>query len=380
MSKQDYYQILSVSKGASEEDLKKAYRKLAMQYHPDKNPGDSAAEQKFKEINEAYDVLKDPQKRAAYDRFGHAAFSQGGGGGGGFSQGDFHGFSGMDFSDIFSDVFGDFMGARGGRRRTSTQVKGSDLRYNISITLEEAFSGVSRNISFRTAVKCGDCDGKGSADKGSTTTCGDCNGYGYVRMQQGFFAVEQTCHKCNGAGQVIKNPCKKCGGEGRVETQKTLAINIPAGIEDATRIRLAGEGEQGIRGGHPGDLYVFVNIQAHQFFKVDKSDIHCKVPVSFTQAALGGSIEVPIIEGGSVQLKIPSGTQSGDILKLKGKGMSKVRSSLRGDMFAHVIIDVPKNLTPRQRELLEELDKEFIKDKGDDSDSGFFKKMKGLWS
>ncbi len=375
MSKQDYYQTLGIAKGASEEEIKKAYRKLAMQYHPDKNPGNNEAEHKFKEINEAYDVLKDSQKRAAYDRFGHSAFS--GGGSGGFS-GDHHGFSGMDFSDIFSDVFGDFMGGRGGgRRRASTQVKGSDLRYNINITLEEAFTGVSRNISFKTAVKCGECDGKGSADK-TTTTCGDCNGHGYVRMQQGFFAVEQTCHKCHGAGQVIKNPCRKCGGEGRAETQKTLSINVPAGIEDATRIRLAGEGEHGIRGGHPGDLYVFVHIQPHQFFRVENSDIHCKIPISFTQAALGGAIEVPIIEGGTVQLKIPTATQSGDILKLKSKGMSKVRSNLRGDMFAHVIIDVPKNLTPRQKELLEELDKELAK--SEDSDSSFFKKMKGLWS
>ncbi len=383
MSKEDFYKLLEIDRGASDEEIKKAYRKLAMQYHPDRNPGNAESERKFKEISAAYDILKDPQKKAAYDRFGHDAFTQGGNNGAGAPQnGGFHGFSGTDFSDIFSDVFGDFMGSQGGgggRRRQSSQVKGSDLRYNVHIDLEEAFTGINKTISFRAPIKCTDCDGKGTQDKSGTTNCTDCNGHGVVRMQQGFFTFEQACNRCKGSGQIIKNPCPKCRGEGRVDSQKTLSINVPAGIEDGTRIRLVGEGEHGVRGGHPGDLYVFVQIKSHAFFRIDKSDIHCKVPISFTQAALGGALEVPIIEGSSVQLKIPVGTQNGDILKLKGKGMSKVRSSIRGDMFAHVIIDVPKTLTARQKELLEELDKEFDKTK-DASESSFFKKMRDLWS
>ncbi|AFB20754.1 molecular chaperone DnaJ [Rickettsia canadensis] len=373
---QDYYQILGVSKTASSAELKKAYHKLAKQYHPDNAAaGDTNAEKKFKEINAAYDVLKDEQKRAAYDRFGHDAFqnqqSRRGAGGGTSS---FH----PDINDIFGDFFSDFMGGSRRSRPTSSKVRGSDLKYDLTINLEEAFHGIEKNISFSSEVQCDTCHGNGS-EKGETiTTCDACSGVGVTRIQQGFFTIEQTCHKCQGNGQMIKNPCKKCHGMGRYHKQRNLLVNIPAGVENGTRIRHTGEGEAGIRGGNSGDLYVDISIKPHDIYKVDGANLHCKLPISFVNAALGGEVEVPIIEGGKVNLTIPAGTQNGDQLRLRSKGMSKMRSTIRGDMLTHIHVEVPKNLSKRQRELLEEFKKESISEK--ENDSSFFNKMKSLWS
>ncbi|BDU60233.1 chaperone protein DnaJ [Candidatus Rickettsia kotlanii] len=371
---QNYYQILGVSKTASQADLKKAYLKLAKQYHPDTTDAKDA-EKKFKEINAAYDVLKDEQKRAAYDRLGHDAFqnqqSQGGGG----NHGGFH----PDINDIFGDFFSDFMGgSRRSSRPTSAKVRGSDLKYNLTINLEEAFHGIEKNISFSSAVKCDACHGSGS-EKGETVTiCDACSGVGATRRQQGFFTIEQACHKCQGNGHIIKNPCKKCHGMGRYHKQRNLSVNIPAGVENGTRIRHTGEGEAGIRGGNSGDLYVDIEIKPHDIYKIDGAHLHCKLPISFVNAALGGEIEVPVIEGGKVKLTIPAGTQNGDQLRLRSKGMSKMRSTIRGDMLAHIHVEVPKNLSKRQRELLEEFKKESIHEK--ENDCSFFNKMKSLWS
>jgi len=373
---QDYYQILGVSKTASQAELKKAYHKLAKQYHPDNAAAeDKNAEKKFKELSSAYDVLKDEQKRAAYDRFGHDSFqnSQARGGAGTHNGNPFN----ADINDIFGDFFSDFMG--GGRRKpASSKVRGSDLKYNLTINLEEAFHGVQKNVSFSSEVKCDICHGSGS-EKGETViTCDVCGGMGATRIQQGFFMIEQTCHKCQGNGQIIKNPCKKCHGMGRYHKQRNLSINIPAGVENATRIRHTGEGEAGIRGGDSGDLYVDIAIKPHDIYKVDGTNLHCKLPISFVNAALGGEIEVPVIEGGKVNLTIPAGTQNADQLRLRSKGMSKIRSNIRGDMIAHVHVEVPKNLSKRQRELLEEFKKESINEK--ENDGSFFNKMKSLWS
>lgn len=374
MSKKDYYQVLGVDKSVGQADLKKAYHKLAMQYHPDRNPDDKEAEKKFKEINEAYDILKDEQKRAAYDRFGHDAF-QASGGGRSHSSGEFH----QDINDIFGDFFSDFMGASGRRQKPSAKIKGSDLKYNVTISLEEAFKGVDKNINFSTELKCYGCQGSGAVDGSGMINCDNCGGRGATRVQQGFFTLEQTCSKCMGAGQIIKNPCTKCHGMGRYPQQKSLLVNIPSGIEDGTRIRLVGEGEAGTRGGSNGDLYIFVNIKPHEIFKVEGIDLHCRLPINFTTAALGGEIEVPIIDGGKVSLKIPAGTQNGEKLRLRGKGMTRVRSSARGDMLAQIYVEVPKNLTKKQRELIENLDKEFSENYIND-DTSFFNKMKNLWS
>ncbi len=376
MSTKDYYQILGVNKSATQAELKKAYHKLAMQYHPDRNSSDSQAEKKFKEISNAYDVLKDEQKRAAYDRFGHDAFQNAGGASAGRHSGS--GFN-PDVNDIFGEFFNDFMG--GGTRRqrsSSTKVRGSDLKYDIIVTLEEAFSGIDKNIEFTSAVKCSTCNGSGSEANADMTNCDACKGQGVTRIQQGFFTLEQTCTKCQGLGQIIKNPCKKCHGHGRSSQHRNLLVNIPAGIEEGTKIRLTGEGEAGLRGGGSGDLYIFVTIKPHDLYKVDGVNLHCRLPVSFTKAALGGEIEVPDIEGGRVKLKIPTGTQNGEQLRLRGKGMSKVRSTIRGDMFAHIHVEVPKDLTKKQRELLEAFDKEQEENK--DDDANFFDKMKNLWS
>lgn len=370
--KQDYYEVLGVPRGATAEEIKKAYRKLAMQYHPDRNPGDKKAEARFKEINEAYDVLKDEQKRAAYDRFGHAAFQNGGNGR--THQGFDFGFSAGGFADIFDEMFGEFMG---GRRGAGTgPSRGADLRYNLEISLEEAFRGKTATIRVPTLVVCDSCSGTG-ADAGSRPiTCGTCRGHGKIRAQQGFFTIERTCPSCHGQGQVIERPCKSCGGQGRVRRERTLNVNIPAGVEDGTRIRLAGEGEAGVRGAPPGDLYIFLSIAPHRFFQRDGADIYCRVPIPMTTAALGGTIEVPSIDGGRARITVPAGTQTGHQFRLRGKGMSVLRSNTRGDMFVEAIVETPVNLTKRQQELLREFEKGGNPKDTSPQSTGFFAKVK----
>lgn len=372
--KRDYYQILSVSKTANAAEIKKAYRKLAMQYHPDRNPGDKEAEKKFREATEAYEVLKDDQKRAAYDQYGHDAFSQRSNGA--------SGFEGFDFNDIFSnfsDIFGDF-GGRQSQRRSAAQ-RGSDVRYNIDISLEEAFNGCDEKISFTIPQKCNKCDGSGSATNEKKSTCNSCAGSGKVRAQQGFFIVERTCGNCQGTGEVIKNPCKECGGQGRVNKNKTLAVKIPAGVEDGSRIRLSGEGEAGQRGGPAGDLYVFVSIRKHDFFVRKGDDIYFDVPIKFTTAALGGDVEIPTIDGTKARLKIPEGTQQGDPFRLKSKGMNIMNSGgRRGNMYVKVKIEIPVNLTKKEKDLLTELDGLISNKKNSPDSDSFFKKMGDLFS
>jgi molecular chaperone DnaJ len=380
-TKRDYYETLGVAKNTNPADLKKAYHSMAKKYHPDLNSGDKVAERKLQEVNEAYEVLNDPQKRAAYDRFGHNANQPGmgpQGGGGGFHHAGSH--ADININDIFGDFFGEFMGGgRGQRSSASSQVRGSDLRYNIVITLEEAFSGAQKNINFVSETKCNPCNGTGSADSSHPVTCDGCNGHGVVRMQQGFFAVEQTCRKCMGAGQIVKNPCKKCAGQGRLSGTKNLRVDIPAGIENNTTIKLNGEGEAGLRGGSSGSLHVVVTVKPHDVFKTDGADLHCKLPISFVKAALGGDVEIPTIGRESVLLKIPAATQNGDQLRLKDKGMTKIRSSVRGDLYAHVHIMTPKNLTKKQKDALELFGQEMGEDVGG-VDSNFFDKMKNIWS
>ena len=355
MSKRDVYDILGVSKSATDKELKSAFRKLAMQHHPDRNPGDEAAEQAFKEVNEAYDALKDPQKRAAYDQFGHAAFEQGGGGnpfGGGAGAAGFDGFG-----DIFEEMFGSaFGGRRGGGR--SQPGRGSDLQYNMSITLDEAYEGKTAQIKVPSAESCTTCSGSGAKPGTSPTTCGTCGGRGRVRTQNGIFAMERGCPSCNGHGQVISDPCRSCNGAGKVAKDKQLSVNIPAGVEDGTRIRLSGEGELGQRGGPSGDLYIFLNIKDHDLFERDAQHLFVSMPVSMSTAALGGEIEVPSIDGTRVRVKISSGAQSGQQLRLRGKGMSIYRRQDRGDLYVRVEVETPTNLTKRQKELLEEFEKE----------------------
>lgn len=381
MSKRDYYEILGLSKGASDDEIKKAYRKLAMEHHPDRNPGNAESEHKFKEASEAYEILKDPQKRGAYDQFGHAAFQQGGGGGGGFHRGRSHQQAGGNFNDIFGDFFNDFMGGHRQGGTHSQKIRGSDLKYDISITLEEAYHGTDKKISFSTMVSCDGCHGSGSDDGGQVDVCTACNGHGAVRMQQGFFVVEQACSVCQGQGKIIKNPCKKCHGQGRRHDKKNLQVNIPSGVENGTRIRLAGEGEAGMRGGQNGDLYLFVTVNTHPLFRNEGADLHCRLPISFITAILGGEVEVPIIDGGAIKLKIPAGTQSGDKFKVRDKGMTKVRSSSKGDMYVHAFVEIPKALSKKQKELIEGLKTEFgYEDTGSTSQKGFFDKMKNLWS
>ncbi len=379
MSKRDYYEILGVAKNASADEIKKAYRKLAMQYHPDRNPGNKEAENKFKEATEAYEVLKDDQKKAAYDRFGHQAFGQGGGGSSHAGQG----FEGFDFSDIFgnfSDIFGDMGGSRQTKKRSAAK-RGSDIRYNLEISLEEAFRGATEQISFSIPVKCDSCKGSGAEGSDKPAECSTCHGSGKVRAQQGFFIVERTCSSCSGTGQVIKNPCKTCRGEGRVNKQKTLAVKIPAGVEEGNRIRLAGEGEAGTRGGESGDLYVFISVKKHQFFVRNGDDIHFEVPIKFTTAALGGEIEIPTIDGVKTKLKINEGIQNGDNLRLKSKGMPVMNSGgRRGDMYVKVNIETPIKLSNEERELLKQLDQLMQNKENNPKSDGFFKKVSGLFS
>ena len=386
MAKRDYYDTLGVNKGASEQDLKSAFRKLAKEHHPDKNPGDAAAEQKFKELNEAYEALKDPQKRAAYDRFGHAAFEGAGGPGRGGPGGA--GF-GPDFassmSDIFDDLFGEFMGGRRGgggaqqgARSRGGRERGADLRYNLEVTLQEAFAGKTAQLRVPSSVGCEVCSGTGAKPGTKPKSCPTCGGAGKVRASQGFFTIERTCPSCQGRGETIDDPCASCAGAGRVTKERMLSVNIPAGVEDGTRIRLAGEGEAGLRGGPTGDLYIFLSIKPHEFFQRDGSDVFCKVPISMTTAALGGQVDVPTLEGATTRVKIPEGTESGKQFRLKGKGMPVLRSKVTGDLFIQVEVETPKNLTSRQRQLLEDFEKESRKDTSPES-HGFFARVKDFF-
>jgi molecular chaperone DnaJ len=379
MAKRDYYEVLGVARDAGEDDLKKAYRKLAMQWHPDRNQGNTEAEAKFKELNEAYDVLKDAEKRAAYDRFGHAAFEQGGpGGGGGFGGGG--PFGGGGFEDIFEEMFGRFGG--GGRGQRAAAGRGSDLRTQVEVSLEEAFAGAKKTIRFATSVSCEACKGVG-AEGGAASgvqTCGTCQGSGKVRAQQGFFLVERTCPTCGGAGRSIKNPCKICRGAGRVQRERSLNVSVPAGVDDGTRIRLSGEGEAGQRGAPAGDLYVDIAVRPHPIFQRDGANILVRVPLRMTQAALGGHVEVPSIDGGRSKVTIPAGTQTGDQFRLRGKGFSVLRSAARGDMYVQVMVETPQNLSPKQRELLEQFEAEAEKGGRTSPESeGFFAKVKEFW-
>ncbi len=379
MAKRDYYEVLGVARDASEEDLKKAYRKLAMQHHPDRNRGDTSSEAKFKEANEAYDVLKDAEKRAAYDRFGHAAFEQGGGGGGGGAGMGGNPFAG-GFEDIFEEMFGGLGRGRGGGRAAAG--RGNDLRHQVEVTLEEAFNGSKKTIRVPSSVVCEACKGTGSEGPAaqSASTCPTCNGAGKVRAQQGFFLIERTCPTCSGSGRIIKNPCKVCAGQGRVQRDRTLAVTIPAGVEDGTRIRLSGEGEAGLRGAPAGDLYVDVAVKQHAIFQRDGANIFVRVPLRMTQAALGGGVEVPVIDGGRARVTIPAGTQTGDQFRLRGKGFSVLRSAARGDMYVQVAVETPQNLSKRQQELLAEFEAECEKTgRSNPETEGFFAKVKEFW-
>jgi molecular chaperone DnaJ len=369
MSKRDYYEVLGVQRGASEADCKAAFRKLAMQHHPDRNPGDKDCEHRFKEINEAYDVLKDADKRAAYDRFGHAAFEHGGGG-------QAHGF-GADFGSTFADIFEGIFGMAGARgRATSGRERGADLRFNMEITLEEAYVGKTAQVRLPTSVTCEACSGAGAKAGTKPKTCSHCSGHGRIRHTQGgFFTLERTCPACQGRGQVIEDPCPSCAGSGRVTRERTLSVNIPPGVEDGTRIRLGGEGEAGVRGGPAGDLYIFLSLGAHPFFQRDGADLHCRVPVSMVTAALGGEFEVPSIDGSKSRVKVPPGTQSGRRFRLQSKGMPVLRSKRTGDMYVQVVVETPQNLTKRQRELLAEFDKLSSRDTQPES-AGFFSRVK----
>jgi molecular chaperone DnaJ len=370
-TKRCYYEVLGVPRGTSEQDLKSAYRRLAKDCHPDANGGDKEAEKRFKELSEAYDVLKDPQKRAAYDHMGHAAFD-------GMGRG--HGF-GPDFassmSDIFDDLFGEFMGGRRGRQRSGRE-RGADLRYNMDITLPEAFAGKTAQIVVPTSVTCATCSGSGANAGTRPTSCPTCAGHGKVRASQGFFTIERTCPGCQGRGEVISDPCSPCSGSGRVMKERELLVNIPAGVEDGTKIRLAGEGEAGLRGGPAGDLYIFLSIKPHEFFQRDGADIFCRVPISMTTAALGGQVEVPAIDGEKSRVKVPEGTESGKQFRLKGKGMPVLRSKITGDMYIQVDVETPKNLSRKQRELLEAFEKESNKETSPQS-SGFLNWVKGFF-
>lgn len=374
----DYYELLGLQKGATDVEIKKAYRTLAMKYHPDRNPGNAEAELKFKEVTEAYEVLKDSQKRAAYDRYGHAAFAQGAGAGaggfGGFNF-DFGGGSGAGFGSIFEDIFSEFMG--GGRRsRQQEGVRGADIRYDLEITLEEAYKGLTKEIEIQTAVKCEDCHGTGAAEGSKAETCDTCHGTGRVRRQAGFFIEERTCPTCNGTGKVIKNPCKKCGGTGKVSQKKVLEVTIPAGIDSENRMRLAGQGEAGMNGGPNGDLYIFVHIKPHPIFKRDAANLYCTVPLSMTTAALGGEIDIPCIDGSSEKVKIDEGTQSGTEVRLRKKGMTMLQSKSVGDLFVRFTVETPTKLTDKQKELL----KQFAEESKESSpqSTGFFEKLREL--
>ncbi len=373
MSKRDYYEVLGVSSSASEAELKKAYRTKAKELHPDRNSDNPNSESQFKEVNEAYDVLKDQNKKAAYDRYGHAAFE---GGSAGPGAGGFHGggdFSSA-FSDVFEDLFGDFRGNQNGRQRAS---RGSDLRYNLNISLEEAFSGIQKKITIPSSVNCNDCNGTGASGGAEPTTCPTCSGMGKVRAQQGFFTVERGCPTCSGMGQIIKNPCQKCKGSGQEKKERSLSVNIPSGVETGTRIRLSGEGEAGVRGGPSGDLYIFTEIAEHKIFERDGKNLYCRIPVSMTTAAIGGEIEAPTIDGGRSRVKIPNGSQSGRQMRLRSKGMPALRGSGNGDLFIELAVETPVNLTSEQKDLLKQF--EALSVDNNPHSKNFFSSVKSFW-
>ena len=373
MAKQDYYEALGVPRGASADDIKKAYRSQAMKFHPDRNQGDKAAEHKFKEISEAYDILKDDQKRAAYDRYGHAAFENGNPGARGFGGFD---FSATGFADIFDEMFGEFTGrGRGGQARG----RGADLRYDMKITLQEAFAGKQATIRVPGSTSCEACSGTGGEKGAQPITCTTCRGAGRVRASQGFFTVERTCHACGGAGKIIEKPCKTCNGAGRVRKEKNLSVNVPPGVEDGTRIRLAGEGEIGMRGAPPGDLYIFLSVAAHPLFKREGEHLHCRVPLPITTASLGGAIEVPGIDGARVKITVPAGAQTGQHFRLRGKGMSVLRSEARGDLYVELQVETPVNLTKRQQELLREFEAAGKGKSHSPASEGFFAKVRDFF-
>ena len=373
MAKSDYYELLGVQRGAATDEIKKAYRKQAMKYHPDQNPDSAEAEKKFKEISEAYDVLSDEQKRVAYDQFGHAAFEQSGGpGAGGFE----FSFGGGSFADVFDDLFGEVMG--GQRRSRNTSSRGADLRYNLEISLDDAFNGRKVDIDVPSTVSCDDCRGTGARDAADPKPCGTCQGAGKVRAQQGFFTIERTCHGCQGAGYVIVDPCHTCHGSGRTAKSRTLNVDIPHGVEDGTRIRLSSEGEAGLRGAPAGDLYIFISIQAHGLFQRDGLNLYCRVPIPMTTAALGGEVEVPTLDGKRSRVSIPASTQTGMQFRLKGKGMPALRGRSVGDLYIQATIETPRNLTSRQKELLQEFEKGGS-DKTNPESESFLSKVKEMW-
>jgi molecular chaperone DnaJ len=374
MSKRDYYEVLGLARDAGDKELKSAFRRLAKEHHPDYNQGDAASEARFKEINEAYEVLKDPQKRAAYEQYGHSAFEGGGRGPGGFGP-EFA----SSMEDIFENFFGDFTGGRGGGQRGRPgHERGSDLRYNMEITLTDAYNGKTAEIVVPTSMPCETCTGSGAKPGTTPSACSTCGGHGKVRASQGFFTIERTCHACQGRGEVISDPCGDCKGQGRVQRERTLSVNIPAGVEDGTRIRLAGEGEAGLRSGPAGDLYIFLSIQQDAFFQRDGSDVFCRAPISMVKAAVGGHIDVPTLEETVTRVKIPAGTESGKQFRLKGKGMPVLRTKMMGDFYIQVDVETPKNLTKKQRELLEEFEKESKNDTSPES-AGFFAKVKDFF-
>lgn len=379
MTEKDYYEVLEVSKDASGDEIKKSFRRLAMQYHPDRNPGNKEAETKFKEINEAYEVLKDEQKRAAYDRYGHQAFANGGmGGGNPFGGFDFGGGAG-GFADIFSEVFSEFVGRGRGAGRTYAQ-RGQDVRYNMSLTLEEAFTGLEKEITLPSTETCETCHGHGTKDGKEAPICPYCKGSGKMRMQQGFFVVEQDCPQCKGTGRMVKDACPDCKGKGFVKKQKTIKVKIPAGVEDGMRVRVQGGGEAGIRGGESGDLYVFVSVKEHKLYEREGANLYARIPISMCCAALGGSIEIPSIDGSKIDVKVSAGAQSDQVIKVKNQGMSMVRSERRGDLFVKLHVETPVNLSARQKELLEEFRAIGKEESCQPEAKGFFDKIKDLFA
>jgi len=373
MAKRDYYDVLDVSKNSTPAQIKAGYRKQAVKYHPDKNKGDKASEEKFKEASEAYHVLSNQERKQNYDNFGHAAFENGGGGQNGFGNFDFSG----SFSDIFEDFFSDFSGGRG-RSRKNSNFRGADLRYDLSIDLEEAYSGKKENIKFTTSEKCTTCKGQGSKPGHDPTACSMCGGNGSVRSNQGFFTVQQTCPQCSGSGEEISNPCNNCNGSGKNQTSKKISVTIPKGVDDGTRIRLAGKGEAGVKGGGNGDLYLFINVHSHDLFKRSEENLFFEYPISIADAALGTSLEIPTIDGAKAKIKIPAGTQTGKQFRLKGKGMPYIRGSGNGDLYVQINTEVPISLNSEQKELLEKFRK-IENDKSNPSIKQFFQKAKNFW-